>query len=289
MIHRTRLCSGVLFVCAVLATRAAAQPPITESIIRVVHVDGHAVRVQVSGLANREAGRPIIVFEAGATNSLEAWRSVVPQLVGVAPLVAYDRAGLGESDWDGQTPAPRHVSDRLRRILREIDAAPPYVLVGHSWGGSLMRFFAGYHPAEVAGIVYVDPGPIVTQSPAAELAPFEAIGAGRAGYDAFWSGYEAILERASPAVRAEFGVYRRMMQEDVAERDIRPCTRRPGRDDSRCQTVSCTARTPVRRAAPFPRGSASPDRAAAGVGAGVRTRHGRSDESREPRGPPGGS
>jgi pimeloyl-ACP methyl ester carboxylesterase len=33
---------------------------------------------------------------------------------------------------------------------------PPYVLVGHSWGGLLIRMFAALYPSEVAGLVYVD-------------------------------------------------------------------------------------------------------------------------------------
>jgi pimeloyl-ACP methyl ester carboxylesterase len=219
---------GCLLICGAAPVDAAeGQRPRVEPAPRMVPVDGHAVRVQASGLETREPGRPIVVFEAGATQSLEAWQSVVAGLIGEVPLVAYDRSGLGESAWDGQTPTPRHVSGRLRRLLREIGADPPYVLVGHSWGGSLVRFFAGYHPREVAGMVYVDPGPIVTQSPADELAPFDAIGAGRAGYRAFWSGYEALLARASPAVRAEFTVYRGLMEREVSERDLEPAPNVP--------------------------------------------------------------
>jgi len=40
----------------------------------------------------------------------------------------------------------------LQRIAR-----PPYLLVGHSWGGVLIREFAGRYPQEVAALVFVDP------------------------------------------------------------------------------------------------------------------------------------
>ena len=212
----------VLILCAASAGPVDAQQGSNRAVTRFVDIDGYALRVQTWGLADREPGRPLIVFEAGATNSLEAWDRVTSHLAGTAPLVAYDRAGLGESLWDGETPTPRHVSTRLRRLLREIGAGPPYVLVGHSWGGILMRYFAGYHPSEVAGIVYVDPGPIVTQSLAQEIAPFEEIGAGSAGYDAFWSAYASFVDRAPPAVRAEFNVYRGLMQRESSERDLLP-------------------------------------------------------------------
>lgn len=198
-----RLLGSALVITVAIADRVGAQHQLTELVLRVVDVDGHAMRVQVAGLTSREPGRPVVVFEAGAAHSLKTWDRVIPPLVGAAPLVAYDRSGLGESVWDRETPTPRHVSNRLRRLLREIGAGPPYVLVGHSWGGSLMRYFAGYYPSEVVGIVYVDPGPIVTQSLAEELAPFEKIGAGQAGYEAFWSGYASLVEAASPAVRAD--------------------------------------------------------------------------------------
>ena len=216
------LLGSLLLLSAVLAARVDAQGQVVPRDVRFVDIDGYATRVQVSGVAGRDPRRPIVVFEAGAMSSLETWDSVFSQLVGTAPLVSYDRAGLGESIWDNETPAPRHVSSRLRRLLREIGAGPPYVLVGHSWGGTLMRYFAGNHPSEVVGIVYVDPGPIVTLSLGQELAPFDQIGAGRPGYEAFWSAYASFVETASPAVRAEFNMYRSLMEREVADRDLQP-------------------------------------------------------------------
>jgi pimeloyl-ACP methyl ester carboxylesterase len=222
MVRPRELIVGALALCAVLAGAAQAQQPAGAAGARVVEINGHAVRVQVLGLEHRRAGDPVVVFEAGATNALEVWGGILEQVAQFAPVVAYDRAGLGQSEWDQATPTPRHVASRLRMLLERVGAEPPWVLVGYSWGGSLARFFAGYHPAEVAGLVYVDPGPIVTQSLAEELAPFEAVGAGQSGYDAFWSGYAALLAQARPAVRAEFEVYRDLVRREPAERDLHP-------------------------------------------------------------------
>ncbi|MEX2282580.1 MAG: alpha/beta fold hydrolase [Gemmatimonadota bacterium] len=123
---------------------AASQAQEAAPLVGFVTVDGHRMRVRTSGLQARTPGGPVVVFEAGATNTLDAWQAVFSALVGSVPLVAYDRSGLGESAWDGQTPTPRHVTGKLRRLLQAVGASPPYLLVGHSWGGSLMRFFAGY-------------------------------------------------------------------------------------------------------------------------------------------------
>ena len=187
----------------------------------MIDLDGRAVRVQAIGLQDRRPGAPVVVFEAGATNSLEIWGGIVAQVASMAPVVAYERAGLGRSEWDDTSPTPRHVADRLRRVLRQIGAAPPYVLVGFSWGGMLARYFAGYYASEVVGLVFIDPSPMVTESLADNLTPFEAIGAGRKGFEAYWSSFAALMARSSPAVRAEMQVFRGLLEMDLADRDLR--------------------------------------------------------------------
>jgi pimeloyl-ACP methyl ester carboxylesterase len=189
--------------------------------VTTIDLDGRAVRVQAIGLQNRRPGQPVVVFEAGASNSLEVWGGILPRVAPMAPVVAYDRAGLGRSEWDDVSPTPRHVTDRLRRVLRQIGADPPYVLVGFSWGGMLARYFAGYYPADVVGLVFVDPSPMLTESLADNLTPFEAIGAGRAGFEAYWSSFAALMAQASPAVRAEMQVFRGLLERDLADRDLR--------------------------------------------------------------------
>ncbi|MGQ0736958.1 MAG: alpha/beta fold hydrolase [Acidobacteriota bacterium] len=189
--------------------------------VTMIDLGGRAVRVQAIGLQGRRPGAPVVVFEAGATNSLEIWGGILPQVASMAPVVAYDRAGLGRSAWDETSPTPRHVADRLQRVLRQIGADPPYVLVGFSWGGMLARYFAGYHPRDVIGLVFVDPAPMVTESLTENLTPFEAIGVGRAGFEAYWSSFAALMAKASPAARAEAQVFRRLMEIDLADRDLR--------------------------------------------------------------------
>jgi pimeloyl-ACP methyl ester carboxylesterase len=202
---------------AVLAQEKPAVPGVS-----TIELDGRAVRVQAIGLQNRRDGQPIVVFEAGATNSLEVWGGIVSEAATLSPVVAYDRAGLGKSEWDEISPTPRHVADRLQRVLRQLGAAPPYVLVGYSWGGMLARYFAGYHPGDIRGLVLVDPAPMVTESLADNLKPFETIGAGRGGFDAYWSSFSALMAKASPAMRAEHEVMSGLLKQDLLERDLRP-------------------------------------------------------------------
>ena len=222
MLRSDHLLVGALAGTMVLATSAGGQRSTPTATTRMVDVDGHSMRVRHWGLETRSRGTPVVVFEAGSTHSLDAWGGIPTQVAASAAVVAYDRNGLGQSEWDGVSPTPRHVASKLRLLLQRIGAEPPYVLVGHSWGGTLARYFAGYYPSEVAGLVYVDPGPIVTQSLADELAPFKAIGAGKAEYDSLWSIYGSLFGRSSPALRAEFDVFRGLTQREVSDRDLRP-------------------------------------------------------------------
>ena len=214
-------CAVLVAVTLVASPGAHAQPNPPLLGVTMIDLDGRAVRVQAIGLQDRRPGQPVVVFEAGASNSLEIWGGILPQVAAIAPVVAYDRAGLGRSEWDETSPTPRHVTDRLRRLLRQIGADPPYVLVGFSWGGMLARYFAGYYPGDLVGLVFVDPGPMVTESLADNLTPFEAIGVGHAGFESYWSSFAALMARASPAVLAEMQVFRGLLERDVADRDLR--------------------------------------------------------------------
>lgn len=202
-------------------------PPADPNTVQMVELDGHAVRVQAIGLDRRVEGEPVVVFEAGASMPLDTWSLVLPDIQKSAPVVTYDRAGLGQSEWDVEIPSPQHVAKRLHKILEKIGAGPPYVMVGYSWGGPLVRHFAGMFPTEVSGIVYVDPGPIVTQTVAENLAPFEESGAGKEGSEALLSQIEAVAKNAPPAVRAEFKMFTGMMEQEVTERGLLPVPKVP--------------------------------------------------------------
>jgi pimeloyl-ACP methyl ester carboxylesterase len=147
---------------------------------RVVQVDGRAVRVQTAGLERAGQATPVVVFEAGFMNDgLSAWTSILSRVAEFAPVVAYDRAGIGGSEPDGLPPTPRHVAENLRRLLSALGAQPPYVLVGHSLGGPFIQMFAGLFPGEVRGLVFIDTTPTMSEQDGRE---FEAaIGLTEAG------------------------------------------------------------------------------------------------------------
>ncbi|HVR44763.1 MAG TPA: alpha/beta fold hydrolase [Thermoanaerobaculia bacterium] len=132
--------------------------------VRIVDLGGYCVRVQSAALDARAPGTPLVIFESGVAQSSDAWRSILSRAGRFAPALSYDRAGLGQSEWDGTDPTVEHMNFRLRRLLDQLGAEPPYILVGHSLGGMLVHQFAARWPSEVSGLVLVDPAPLLTEA-----------------------------------------------------------------------------------------------------------------------------
>ena len=102
------------------------------------------------------AGTPTVVLEAGLSGNHDVWNAVQPQVARTTMTCAYDRAGLGSSlPMPGVHDAGDEIAD-LARLLEHAHVRAPYVLVGHSYGGLLVRLFARAHPDLVAGVVLVD-------------------------------------------------------------------------------------------------------------------------------------
>jgi pimeloyl-ACP methyl ester carboxylesterase len=157
-------------------------------------IGGRTLHVVRAGVQDGRA----VVLEAGAGCGSEIWRTVQEMAGEFAVTYSYDRAGHGSSDpGSGPWSLESWLAD-LEAWLSAGRVTPPYLLVGHSLGGHIVRAFAARHPAEVAGMILVDARheDLFPELPAsflarlAELAPDDADRANRA---------DAIV-RALPAV-----------------------------------------------------------------------------------------
>jgi pimeloyl-ACP methyl ester carboxylesterase len=101
-------------------------------------------------------GTPTIVIEGATGGTVVDWTRVLPGLARLSRVIVYDRAGYGKSDPDPHPRTARRLVSDLRTLLAAIGVSPPYVLVGHSWGGTVVRLLTYLHPKEVAGLVLVD-------------------------------------------------------------------------------------------------------------------------------------
>jgi len=121
---------------------------------RMIDVGGRRLHLVESG----EDGPPVI-FESGISATCLSWTEVRTQVARFARASAYDRAWLGWSD-PPTSDAPRTTStivNELHALLAAAGISPPCILVGHSFGGMLVRAYAAKYPEQVAGLVLVDP------------------------------------------------------------------------------------------------------------------------------------
>jgi pimeloyl-ACP methyl ester carboxylesterase len=123
---------------------------------------GHGTLVDIGEgrslyLSQMGSGGPTVVFESGIAATSQNWMLLQQAVSTFTHTVSYDRAGLGWSSKSTSARTPSNVVQELRLMLQRANMAPPYVLVGHSFGGLVVRRFAAEHPDEVVGVVLLDP------------------------------------------------------------------------------------------------------------------------------------
>jgi pimeloyl-ACP methyl ester carboxylesterase len=104
-------------------------------------------------------GTPTVIMEAGLGNMTLSWTRVQSDLALETRVCSYDRAGYGHSE---AGPFPRSADQVVNEFDQLISLAglePPFVLVGHSNGALYSRLYERMRPANVAGLVLVDPKP----------------------------------------------------------------------------------------------------------------------------------
>lgn len=142
--------NSLFFISILLACVSNAQQVDTIK----VKVHDHVMTLYASG-----KGKPTVILEAGGGSSHRTWQSVQPKIANTTKVVSYDRPGYLNSD---TCTSPRDaiiIAKELKEALTKANILPPYILVGWSYGGSLVRVFAGLYPKDVIGMVLVDPAP----------------------------------------------------------------------------------------------------------------------------------
>jgi len=124
--------------------------------IAYANIGGYLLAYECAG-----TGSPTVILEAGYTASgIDTYGPVIlPALARRTRVCTYDRAGDGLSDARPASVRPLTGATQARELhtlLQVIHAGPPYVLVGHSYGGMITREFAALYPGQVAGMVLLD-------------------------------------------------------------------------------------------------------------------------------------
>jgi pimeloyl-ACP methyl ester carboxylesterase len=171
---RRHLLAASAAVSATLTVRPSAfaqsaATPVAGEFADLVDIGGRSLYLDCRG-----SGGPTVILEAGAGNDSRVWDTVslpsgttggavLPEVAAFTRVCAYDRPGTflgpglpGRSD---AVPMPRTASEivaDLHALLAAADIPGPYVMVGHSFGGLIVRLYASTYPDDVVGLVLVD-------------------------------------------------------------------------------------------------------------------------------------
>ena len=114
-------------------------------------VGGHRLHLNCTG-----TGSPTVVLENGLSETSPLWSAITAQVAKTTRICAYDRAGQGWSDDVAHRQDGIAVATDLHTLLARAGEHGPYVLAGHSSGGTLAMTYAARYPAQVAGLVLLD-------------------------------------------------------------------------------------------------------------------------------------
>jgi pimeloyl-ACP methyl ester carboxylesterase len=138
---------SLLIFCGV--TVALADQPAPPG--KLVDLGGRKLHVYCTG-----RGEPTVVVENGLDDFSFDWTLVQSRVSHFTRICTYDRAGYA---WSDPGPKPRTFAQlnlELHDALAKLGEHGPFVLVGHSFGGPVLRNFARVYPAAAGGMVFVD-------------------------------------------------------------------------------------------------------------------------------------
>lgn len=116
-----------------------------------VNISTHTLHV-----IQRGHGKPTVVFEPALGAFALQWFKIQPRIAEMTSTLSYDRAGQGWSDFSPHPRTPEYMTQELHQLLNTLKIDPPYLLVAHSFGGLLSRYYAQAYPDDVLGVVLID-------------------------------------------------------------------------------------------------------------------------------------
>ena len=116
-------------------------------------IDIGSCRLHINSMG---AGGPTVVLDAGLGGTSLGWSLVQKEISKYTQVCSYDRAGYAWSEESSSMRTSFHIAEELHTLLHRANIPGPYILVGHSFGGSNVLLFANRYPEETAGVILVD-------------------------------------------------------------------------------------------------------------------------------------
>lgn len=118
---------------------------------RMVDLGGYKLHIYDIGNGNLT-----IILESGLGDGLKSLNIIQKGIAGFTRVISYDRAGIGKSDISPLPCTYENMVKQLKLMLTAEQIPPPYILVGISMGGNIIRLFTNTYPEDVVGLVLVD-------------------------------------------------------------------------------------------------------------------------------------
>lgn len=123
-----------------------------------IHPPGQLVKVNgrnmhINCMGNKS---PTVILDSGAGGFSLEWDKIQQTLSKHTRVCAYDRAGYGWSDMGNLPRTTKKIAHELHTLLQNAGTHPPYIMVGHSFGGFTAQYFARHFNNQVVGIVLID-------------------------------------------------------------------------------------------------------------------------------------
>jgi pimeloyl-ACP methyl ester carboxylesterase len=113
--------------------------------------NGHRLYLNCVG-----SGSPTVVLFSGLGEWTPNWAWVQANVAATTRVCAFDRAGEGWSGGNAVRQNGHQLAADLHALLRVAHVPGPYVLAGHSVGGTYALVYAAQYPRQVAGLALID-------------------------------------------------------------------------------------------------------------------------------------
>jgi predicted alpha/beta hydrolase family esterase len=141
----------ILLLISGLCFRLFSSKPVPPG--KLVDVNGTKLHIRAEGEKNN---LPTLILELGMGGNTDSFHWIAEGLKKNMRVVRYDREGSWYSESSKDSITPEFYANQLHQLLEKSGEKPPYIIAGHSLGGSYIQIFRDLYPNDVKGLIFID-------------------------------------------------------------------------------------------------------------------------------------
>ena len=145
-------------------------------------------------------GEPVVVFVTGLGPTMDDLSGLQNTIAKTTKTFCYNRAGTGRSESYNNERNLENISKELKALLDKVGIDKPVVLVGHSRGGLIVRYFIDKYPDKALGAILIDPALPELKSKRRTLRTAEE----KIEFDKYYNSFSTDSTKYSAIIRNEF-------------------------------------------------------------------------------------